>query len=206
MLNYSVSYFLPEFWSQAPLYAEKIIPLLDNMLSNNFNQNEKLSSAFYELINKYQNTADLPVENIKEYIKENGYSYITDLLESDANLKIVLYLLPLIHFLKGSEAGLKIVLSLFKLADSSDTIDDTIITQWYNALPVGEENTFSVDLPLDITKVSNKFYTNFSNFIKHYVYPELRELKVRYRLEATKVQMPYTSVKIACDSVVEMSV
>ena len=78
MLGYSVSYFLSQYWRNVPLYAEKIIPLLDTCLSNNFVYSDKVSGAFYELINKYQNTAELPLENLKEFIREQGYGYILD--------------------------------------------------------------------------------------------------------------------------------
>lgn len=206
MLDYSISYFLPEQWAQEPLYAEKLIPLIDYLLSNNFVNSDQMASAFYELSNKYQNTSDLPTPNIEEYIKENGYGYIIDLLEpTEVDLKIVVYLLPLIHILKGSETGIKIVLSLFKLIDTTSTTDTTIITKWYNELPVGEENTFSIDSELDVSKVSNNFYVNFSNFIKHYVYPELVALKVRYSLKADKINIPYIITNVTYTVEAEMS-
>lgn len=194
MLDYSVSYFLGDYWSNTPLYAEKLIPLLDYTLSNNFAEDSKMSSAFYELINKYQNTADLPIENIKEYIKENGYEYILNLLNpNEEDLKILVYLIVLIHQLKGSEVGIKTVLSLFQL---NAVPEDTQIIQWYQTLPVAEENTFSIDSKVDISKAGDNFYSNFSNFIKNYVYPELLQLKIRYALQGGIIQIPYITTKV----------
>ena len=65
MLDYSVSHYLGSYWKDTPLYAEKLVPLLDYVLSNNYVFNEKMSQAFYELTDKYQNTAELPLENMK---------------------------------------------------------------------------------------------------------------------------------------------
>lgn len=115
ILGYSSAYFLPEYWSNTPLYGEKIIPLLDYILSSDFVQSDKLAGAFYMMQNKYKNTADLPIEAIKEIIEESGYSYILNLLGRDEDsIRLLVYLLVLIHQLKGTKLGLKIVLNLLK--------------------------------------------------------------------------------------------
>ena len=172
MLGYSVSYFLSQYWRNVPLYAEKLIPLLDTCLSNNFVYSDKVSGAFYELINKYQNTAELPLENLKEFIRENGYGYILDLMIQDEdNIKMLWYLLVLIHQLKGSREGLELVLSLFSaegdrdpvdvfdvqgdpaisLLDEHSIIDNTnLLTKPLNvvgACPIGSGGTFTYVLP-----------------------------------------------------------
>lgn len=189
ILGYSSSYFLGQNWGDTPLYQEKIIPMLDYFLSNNFVDSKKLSEAYDELINKYTNTADLPADNIREYIKENGYEYVLNLLNpNDTELKVVVYLLVLIHQLKGSKEGIKIVLSLFQ-SEFSPT--DTVITEWFNTIPVGTENTFSIDTNVDIGKTGDEFFTNFKTFIQNYVYPELSALKVNYKLEADAVPEMY---------------
>jgi len=115
VLGHSVSYFLSQYWRNTPLYAEKLIPLLDTCLSNNFVYSDKVSGAFYELINKYQNTSELPLENLKEFIREQGYGYILDLMVQDEDsIKALWYVLVLVHQLKGSRDGLELVLSLFQ--------------------------------------------------------------------------------------------
>jgi len=198
MLGYSVSKYLGK-WSNTPLYGEKLIPLLDYMLNNDNVDSSKMSSAFYELTDKYQNTSELPLENIKEYIRENGYQYILDLLNPlEVDIKVVVYLLVLLHQLKGSEEGIKTVLNLFQLGS---TPQDTQITQWYNTLPVGEENTFTIDSKVDASKAGENFFTNFSNFITNYVYPELTEFKIRYNVNAKLTQIPYTRLNIHYRSV-----
>ena len=73
ILGYSASYFLPEYWSNTPLYGEKILPLIDYILSTDFVQADKLANAFYMIENKYKNTADLPLSAIEAIIEESGY-------------------------------------------------------------------------------------------------------------------------------------
>lgn len=115
ILGYSSSYFLPEYWSNTPLYGEKIIPLIDYILSTDFVDSDKLAGAFYNIANKYRNTEDLPIEQIKAIIEESGYSYVLDLLgEDEESIRLLTYLLVLIHQYKGSEKGLKLVLNLLK--------------------------------------------------------------------------------------------
>lgn len=133
MLGYSVSYFLGREWRNTPLYAQKIIPLLDYLLSNNFVYNDQLSGAFYELINKYQNPSELPLESLKELVKEMGYEYILNLLADDESIvKIIVYLLVLIHQLKGSRQGLELVMSLFSYGEGSKNI---AISEWFKDIP-----------------------------------------------------------------------
>ena len=145
-----------------------------------------MSQAFYELIDKYQNTADLPVENMKEFIKEQGYGYIADLFEDKPeNLKLVIYLLALIHELKGTEAGVKLVIQLFQL-DTEPS--DTQLVQWFQETPLTTK--------LDVAKAGSSFFENFGNFIKNYVYPELRALVVRYSMTAKRQQIPVTTINV----------
>lgn len=115
ILGYSTSYFLPEYWASTPLYGEKIIPLLDYMLSTEYEESEKLAQAYYNITNKYKNPADLPISVVEELIDESGYSYIKDLLGgNETSLRLLLDLMVLIHQLKGTKLGIQVVLSLLR--------------------------------------------------------------------------------------------
>ena len=115
ILGYSSSYFLPEYWAASPLYGEKIIPLIDYILSTDYTETDKLATAFYNLENKYKNTANLPIEQIEAIIEESGYGYVRDLLGNDEeSIRLLTYLLVLIHQLKGSKAGIEVVLNLLR--------------------------------------------------------------------------------------------
>ena len=196
MLDRSVSYFLSNYWSNQPLYAEKIIPLLDTCLSNNFVLSNKVANAFYELINKYQNTAELPLEMLKEFIREQGYGYILDLVVQDEDtVKLLWYMLVLIHQLKGSKEGLLLVLSLL---ESNFDPNQTNITQWYETIPVGRPNTFTLETTIDVAKLGDGFFSRFKKFLDNYVYPEMVAMKVNYNVASCITYRPYARVKIDC--------
>lgn len=126
ILGYSSAYFFPEYWGSTPLYGEKIIPLIDYILSSDFAQADKLATAFFTMENKYKNTGDIPVEAIKEIINESGYSYVLQLLGEDVNsIKLLVYLLVLIHQLKGTGLGIETVLNLLR-RDTDPMILETV--------------------------------------------------------------------------------
>ena len=200
MLDRSVSYFLSNYSSNQPLYAEKTIPLLDTCLSNNFILSNKVANAFYELTNKYQNTAELPLEMLKEFIREQGYGYILDLVVQDEDtVKLLWYMLVLIHQLKGSKEGLLLVLSLL---ESNFDPNKTHITQWYETIPVGRPNTFTLETTIDIAKLGDGFFSRFEKFLDNYVYPEMLAMKVNYNVDGRVTYRPYARVKINCVGVV----
>lgn len=115
ILGYSASYFLPEYWASTPFYGEKIIPLIDYILSTDFEQADKLATAFYAMTDKYKNTSNLPIDFIKEIITESGYDYVLQLLGNDTDsIRLLVYLIVLIHQLKSTELGIEVVLGLFK--------------------------------------------------------------------------------------------
>ena len=126
ILGYSSAYFFPEHWGSTPLYGEKIIPLIDYILSADFAQADKLANAFYMMENKYKNTGDLPLDAIKEIINESGYSYVLDLLGDDeASVRLLVYLIVLIHQLKGTGLGIETVLNLLK-RDTDPMVLETV--------------------------------------------------------------------------------
>lgn len=194
MLDKSVSYFLSQYWRNQPLYAEKIIPLLDTVLSSNFILSDKVADAFYELTNKYQNTAELPLENLKEFIREQGYGYILDLVVQDEDtVKLLWYMLVLIHQLKGSKDGILLVLSLFE--DNFDP-NKTTITEWHEMNPVGRPHTFSLETTVNLAKLGDGFFKKFETFLANYVYPEMLAMKINYSVDGRITYRPYAKVKI----------
>lgn len=364
ILGYSASYFLPEYWGSTPLYGEKIIPLIDYILSTDFSQADKLANAFYTIENKYKNTGDLPIDYIKAIIEESGYEYVLKLLGNDEDsIKMLVYLLVLIHQLKGTGLGIEMVLNLlntesdpmifgiigdpeirnrivsdftetdyvyysgltvdsepfellfpirtsdfkkeqciasvpdyslylgintsgslvlslgsnktnwnianrresssslspntnyfikltydgfeYDLKVSTDNVKFTdyivvsnstptgihkgrlylgvngntipisnpfegsinlepfsvdvqniTITQWFESLPVGDENTFIIKADLDLTVVSTDFFENFANFVSRYVYPTLKAFEAKIKLENALTFIPYSRQKI----------
>ena len=368
ILGYSAAYFFPEYWSSTPLYGEKIIPLIDYILSADYEKADTLANAFYLMENKYKNTADLPIECIKAIIEESGYGYVLELLGTDEeSIRLLTYLLVLINQLKGTGLGIEVVLNLLRkdsdpmslvtvgkptinngivsdfsqenyifyegftvdssafdltfairtgnltgeqtiasiggnglylgldsqghliltmssknstdwdivnrangtssgvltpntnyyirltydgyeynlkvstdnkkysdylvinsstplslhksviylgiakslngtmvnpfkgyidLSPFSANINNVKITQWFETLPVGEENTFQVQADLDLGVVSSDFFTKFSSFVKKYVYPTLEAFEASLSLESNLTFIPYVRQKI----------
>ena len=152
ILGYSSAYFLPQYWVNTPLYGEKIIPLLDYILSTDYAYTEKLATAFYSIENKYKNSADLPIDRIEAIIEECGYGYIRNLLGDDEeSLKLLVYILVMIHQLKGSKKGIETVLSLIRSA--ADELELSVVGE-PDISPSREVSGFT---PTDFV-----LYSNFS--------------------------------------------
>lgn len=185
ILGYSSSYFLPEYWSGTPLYGEKIIPLIDYILSTDFVDSDKLAGAFYNITNKYKNPEDLPIEQIKDIIRESGYDYVLDLLgEDEESIRLLTYLLVLIHQFKGSKKGLELVLNMLKKGGESmkmvtvgtPTItssnevtdfseDDYIVYQGFNA----DNNPFTLNFQIRTGDLLEEQCISSSNAYGYYL-------------------------------------
>lgn len=194
MLGHSVSYYLPREWAKTPLYAEKIIPLLDHMLSVDSPYADKLAYAYYDIWNKYTAPEEMTEESIRAYIRDHGYGYILDLLSlSSENLQNLLFLLPLIHYMKDSKIGLETV---FSLMQSTDTTIGTNITVWHETNPVGPEDTFTIESDINLATVDASFFEKFDTFITKYVYPTLTGLTVSYSLSGVQTLLPVVTTMV----------
>lgn len=162
ILGYSTAYFLPQYWANTPLYGEKIIPLLDYVLSTDYVNTDVLATAFYNIESKYTNTADLPIEVIEEIINESGYGYVRDLLGSDEDsLRLLVYTLVMIHQLKGSSKGVETVLNLLRSKD--DEMELSIVGN-PEVSPTREVSNFSASDFVSYSNFnigSNPFEINF---------------------------------------------
>ena len=151
ILGYSSSYFLPQYWSNTPLYGEKILPLIDYILSNDYEYSDSLAQAFYAIEDKYKNTQDLPIESIEEIIDENGYSYVKDLLgNNEDSIRLLVVLVGLVHQLKGTKLGIQVVLNLLKR-------DNNVMTMQV----IGEPTITSTRYISDISESDYVVYKGF---------------------------------------------
>jgi hypothetical protein len=161
ILGYSAAYFLPQYWVNTPLYGEKLIPLLDYVLSTDYEKTELLASAFYNIESKYKNTADLPIECIEEIIDESGYTYIRNLLGQDSDsLRVLVYLLVMVHELKGSRKGIEAIMELLR------SPEDPLVLSYVGdpeVTPTNEVSGFTVNDYVIYSNFSaaNKFNINF---------------------------------------------
>lgn len=177
MLGYSIANFISKFQIESPLWGQKLIPLLDYTFSNNYVDKAELSEPFYQIVNKYINTNQLPLQSLKYYVEEMGYGYILDFFQPDEKgaQKLVSFLV-LIHFLKGSRKGLELALSIMGVSAT--------IKEWYESYPLREVNSFILEIDPD-TLVNNNdpdTYRNFEKFLRSYVYPEVNFV-VSYKMK-----------------------
>lgn len=194
MLGHSISYYLPREWAKTPLYSEKIIPLLDHLLSVDSPYADKIALAYFDILNRYTHPEEMTAESIRALIRDLGYGYILDLLStSDDNLSNILFLLPLIHYLKDTKKGLEIV---FSLLQNNEKPVKTKVTVWHETNPVQEEDTFSVESDIDLASVDANFFEKFDTFIRKYVYPTLSGLKVSYSVSGTHTLLPVITTKV----------
>lgn len=161
ILGYSAAYFLPQYWVNTPLYGEKLIPLLDYVLSTDYEKTELLASAFYNIESKYRNTADLSIECIEEIIDESGYTYIRNLLGQDSDsLRVLVYLLVMVHELKGSKKGIEAIMELLR------SPEDPLVLSYVGdpeVTPTNEVYGFTINDYVIYSNFSaaNKFNINF---------------------------------------------
>ena len=153
ILGYSASYFLPQYWSGTPLYGEKIIPLLDYVLSSDYQHADRLALAFYDIENKYKNTGNLPIDKLEAIVEESGYGYIKNLLAPDEDsLRLLVYILVMIHELKGSKKGIETVLELLRTKE--DAMELHILGDLHS----------SVESPGSFFNFSTNNFIMYSNF------------------------------------------
>lgn len=190
MLGHSVTYYLPSFWATTPFYSEKLVPLLDTYLSVGSPHANKLALAYYDLWNKYTKPEDMRDDSIREYIKDMGYGYLLNLLNSSSeSLRELLMVLPIIAMLKDSRKGLEIIFSLFKADESTVSIKE-----WWECEDLGDEDTFEIDCAIDANNISDSFLQDFGVFIQKYVHPTLTSMRTMYTIQGGFTLLPVLTV------------
>ena len=106
---------------------------------------------------------------IDEVIEEFGFSYISDLADTLTGIdkSILVSFLTLLSNLKGSRKGLELVLQILGI--------ENVVTEWFEDTPVGEPNTFRLDVFLDLGQTQSVFETvrTLKEFLRFYVVPIL---------------------------------
>lgn len=186
MLRHSVSYYLPTFWATTPLYAEKIIPLLDTYLSVASPAADKLALAYYDIWNKYTKTEDMTDESIRAFIHDTGFGYLLDLIDdSSESLRLMLFYLPVMAALKDSKQGIELLFLLLK-AD----LGDFAVHEWWESDVVDDEDTFTVDCLIDIANIGDNFLEAFGIFLQKYVHPTLTCMRLDYKIIGEYTLLP----------------
>ena len=132
-----------------------------------------INNYYADILYKYKDLSKLSSEALTALIAESGYKNITEML--DLNREQLLMLAsyaPLIKFLKGSRAGIELILELFSA--------EYEIREWWEDDNNPEEYTFKVNLwtLLNMT-VSPMTAYRFVDFCRSYVYPVLTALTLK---------------------------
>jgi hypothetical protein len=125
-----------------------------------------VDKAITNIRGKYSDFFKIPGDLIDLVIAEFGFSYITDILSfTEEELRQFISYLPVIHALKGHKEGLVLVMDLLGITYT--------ITEWWEEVPKGEPDTFSMTLDLDEGRVKPDTAENIVRFTQKYVYPIL---------------------------------
>lgn len=135
---------------------------------------------FADIKYKLQDPTKLREEAIKEIIDELGFTYIRKLMDTLTNIEfnVLIDFISLLNLLKGSRDGLEIVMRLLGF--------DTVIVEWWEALPQKEPMTFDLTVLMNTSLVPDFDETleKVKIFTRHYVLPKLDLIDFKFVLES----------------------
>ena len=159
---------LPPARLKEPIYVE-LVEIMDFLRLHE-------ETFFDDLTYKYADQMRVRTTSVKEVIAEFGYNYITDFLGlSNKELHAAMEYLSLIHYLKGSEAGLSLVFELLGVTARWE--------EWWESDPQGIPDTWKLWVDLDIAKAQGSLADKIINFTRQYVYPVMQEFEVTYSVD-----------------------
>lgn len=151
----------------------KVAEILDKAKSD-------YDTDFADIKYKLQDPSKLREEAIKEILNELGFAYIRELMDTLTNIEfnVLIDFISLLNLLKGSRDGLEIVMRLLGF--------DTVIVEWWEALPNKEEMTFDITVLMNTSNVPDfvKTLDQVKIFTQHYVLPKLDLIDFRFILES----------------------
>ena len=109
----------------------------------------------------------------KNLSQKLGYEYIADVFElTKEEVNQLLSYIALIHALKGSREGLKLVMDLMGLSYH--------IEEWWEKSPTGVVDTFDLSVDINLSNLNRNTLSRLVTFIKNYVYPKLNAFEIKY--------------------------
>ena len=102
---------------------------------------------------KYRDQTQIGNDAIKEIIIENGYQYVSDVLDTlnSFDFQTLISFAHLIGNLKGTRVGIELVLQLMGFA--------SVITEWWEATPVAEPWSYKITVTVDTSFVPDLYAT-----------------------------------------------
>lgn len=126
---------------------------------------------------KYTNPSGLSEESIRQIMYEQGYNYIVNLMDTLTGVQFntMISFIDLIDQLKGTRAGLELVLKLLGF--------DSIIKEWWeDPSDLGEEWTYEIIVLFNTSNVPDIFDTldKIYEFSNNYVLADISNVEVRF--------------------------
>lgn len=173
--------FIPEDLRQFEIHP-KVAELLNFIV-------DKFNTDYGDILNKYKNPSDVSEDVISVIIRENGFSYIANIAANltDTDTNILLNFMSLLHFMKGTRAGLELVLEVLGFKAE--------IVEWWETTPPGEEDTFNMTVFMDLSKVDDVFKTleRIRLFTLNYVYPRFQFATVVFAFDMADTATAFVS-------------
>lgn len=175
---YSPILFLTEQSLEKELY-QKIVEMLDfsegRAIDNEgIDTYDNVAQYYNDLIYKYSDLSKLSDEALKSRIEEAGYESLLNVLNyTQSTLVLLAQYLPLLKILKGSKAGIELILEMI--------CSDYIVEEWWEdeASEPAPECTYTIDLMrLLNASITKDIVDKFVYFSRKYVYPVLISVTV----------------------------
>lgn len=169
-MTFSSAEFLPEKLKDGELY-QKAASMVDYIVNNAL---VELEDVKY----KYRGPDIVREEVIKEIIKELGFQYIVDVMDTLDNFQFnaLLEFVSLINLLKGSRQGLELILKLLGF--------NIILSEWWEQFPPAAAHTYNMTVVMNTSYVPNPVDTlnKVQVFASHYVFPVVDHIDYRFTL------------------------
>lgn len=156
----AVDRYIPKKLRDIPLFkntSELIQHILKSTVESSLGEDYK---------NKYWDTQLLNSDDIYKLYRELGVDYVADLLADNIiSNNSRLYLIPIIHAMKGTRQGLEFVLGkIFKF--------NYKITEWFEKTPQGTKGTYDINIiiPPDIDWSIFDSTERIQKFLTKYIY------------------------------------
>ena len=174
-MSFDINKFIPEKIRNEELYV-KLSDLINKVIAD-------YELELVDSLEKYKNNSTINIDVTKEIIREFGFGYIIDILNStDEELRVIAAYTELIHLLKGHKSGLELVLNLLVLSFEikewwEHAVDPTSPPEW--KVP----DTFTLTFNANASQVRPETNDRLREFIKHYVYPVLVNLEIGFTFD-----------------------
>jgi uncharacterized protein (DUF433 family) len=128
---------------------------------------------------KASRTGEVRQEVVEEIIRELGFGYISSIVEeiTDFEYSILLDFLSFLNILKGTRAGVEVILKLLGF--------EAIVEEWWEQEPIAEPMTFIITIFMDNSTVTDPFVVieKIKIFLREYVYAVFENANLVFEIE-----------------------